>query len=390
MHFGHYQSTGEGVAIAMPGVILHPGPLDRGEKPPAGALRVGKHAVPLRSGAQLFKCRQSCSIQRNISGISILGPRQVQLPTPEIDLSPGETVLFAHPDSGVNRQQQVRMIAGIGRPEQGAFLFVGQKPHLVVVLRPALDSGRRVARDLLIVDAHAEDQREGRLPAVPARCFPVARLGLLGQPADDVLFGDLIGRPVSEERNDRIDPEVEFVGALGGIFGPRVFERVGTEGAEEDCLPERGQLPAFQLVALADRQQVDGGVAPADLLAVTFALKVKVLNSPDIRAPGLLVNAAQLFSLSCHLATPCFKSYLTGGHGESGASQRLSERGTQGQFEGGLILGNHAVRRVRTQSAADDRRARIFSDPRPESEPARRSAWSANAGLQSDSQRRAR
>ncbi len=109
------------------------------------------------------------------------------------------------------------MKAGISRLEQGALFFIGQKPNFVVVLRLPLDPGRRVPRDLLVVDANTEDEREGRLPAVPARRLPIARLCLFGQPTDNFLFGNLLGGPVTEDGE-------EFA---------RVFRRIDTDSGDE-------------------------------------------------------------------------------------------------------------------------------------------------------------
>jgi len=164
--------------------------------------------LPFGFGLQLFESSQGRPIERNIPRVPVLGPGQIQLPALEIDLFPLQAVLLAHPDSGVNRKQEVRMKPGIGLLEQRLLLLIREEAHLVVILGLPFDSCRGIPRDLLVVDPDAEDEREGRLPTVPARRFPVARLGLLGQPADNLLLGDLLGRPVSENRKQFVNFEL--------------------------------------------------------------------------------------------------------------------------------------------------------------------------------------
>jgi len=119
IHTGHYQSTGEGMSVAMPSIVLERRTLDRAQEPPARRLRMGEDELAIGGGTQLFESRQSCRIERNIPWVPVLGPGQIQLPALEIDLLPLQAVLLAHPDSGVNREQQRRMKTGIGRLEQG-------------------------------------------------------------------------------------------------------------------------------------------------------------------------------------------------------------------------------------------------------------------------------
>ena len=82
----------------------------------------------------------------------------------------------------------------IGLFKQGAFLFVGQKSHSVVVLCPALDICCGVLCNLLVVDPYAEDERECCLPTVPTGRFPVPHLCLFGQPADRFLYIHFLAR----------------------------------------------------------------------------------------------------------------------------------------------------------------------------------------------------
>ena len=110
----------------------------------------------------------------------------------------------------------------------------------MVVLRLPFDPGRRIPRDLLVIDSDAEDEREGRLPTVPARRFPTARLGLLGQPADYLLFGDLLSRPLSEDGK-------EFIYLLSMADSAVCIL--------DTALPLELQLPSFLFKAGAGRRE---------------------------------------------------------------------------------------------------------------------------------------
>ncbi len=56
IHAGHHQSTGEGMAVAMPRKVLEPSPLDRSEEPATGTVGVGKYEVSIRFFSQSFQC----------------------------------------------------------------------------------------------------------------------------------------------------------------------------------------------------------------------------------------------------------------------------------------------------------------------------------------------
>jgi hypothetical protein len=124
IHTGHYQSTGEGMSVAMPGIVLESCPLDRAQEPLARRLRIGEDEIAIEGGTQLFESSQSHPIERNIPRIAVLSSGQIQLPALEIDMLPHQAALLAHPDSGVNRKQRMRMEAGIGRLEQGMLLRI--------------------------------------------------------------------------------------------------------------------------------------------------------------------------------------------------------------------------------------------------------------------------
>ena len=85
---------------------------------------MGKDEVAIGGGTQLFESSQSRPIERNIPWVPVLSLGQIQLPTLEIDLLPLQAVLLAHPNSGVNRKQEMRMKPGIGRLEQGLLLGI--------------------------------------------------------------------------------------------------------------------------------------------------------------------------------------------------------------------------------------------------------------------------
>jgi len=55
IHAGHHQSTGEGMAVAMPRKVFEPGPLDRSKEPAPGTLGVGKYEVSIRFFSQSFQ-----------------------------------------------------------------------------------------------------------------------------------------------------------------------------------------------------------------------------------------------------------------------------------------------------------------------------------------------
>jgi len=124
IHAGHHQSTGERMPIAMPGIVLEGRPTNRAQEPPARRFRMGEDEIAIGGGTQLFESSQSRCIERNIPRVAVFGPGQIQMPALKIDLRPLQAVLLAHPDSGVNRKQEMRMKAGIGHLEEGLLLLV--------------------------------------------------------------------------------------------------------------------------------------------------------------------------------------------------------------------------------------------------------------------------
>lgn len=85
-------------------------------------------------------------------------------------------------------------------------------------LRLLADAGRRVPLDLLVIHSDREDQRKGRLPAVPGRGRPLALLSLLRQPLDDFVLADGIGRAQPKRGPKLLDAQTEFVGLFLAVL----------------------------------------------------------------------------------------------------------------------------------------------------------------------------
>ena len=79
IHAGHYQSTGEGMAIAMPRIVFESGPRYGGEKPSTRTLAVREYWLSIRLFSQAFECGNCRAFQGNVPWISIPGLGQVHL-----------------------------------------------------------------------------------------------------------------------------------------------------------------------------------------------------------------------------------------------------------------------------------------------------------------------
>src|ERR1700728_2651432 len=125
----------------------------------------------------------------------------MKLPALEVHLLPAEPILLAHAHPGMNREHkmgQELLEATFDGGAETLLLSIGQEPDPSAPLRFLADAGRRVPIDLLVIHSNPEDQRKGCLPAVPGRARPLALLGLLRQPIDNLVLADRIGRPRSK------------------------------------------------------------------------------------------------------------------------------------------------------------------------------------------------
>jgi len=102
IHTSHDQSTGEGMAIAMPGVGFQARLLNGRDEPAPRTVRIWKYGAPTRRLAQLFEGENSSTVQRNVTRVSVLGSGQIHLAAPKVNLRPLQRVLFAHADTGMD------------------------------------------------------------------------------------------------------------------------------------------------------------------------------------------------------------------------------------------------------------------------------------------------
>lgn len=184
VYSGHYESTGKSMAVAMPGIPLDLRLFERRRKPAARALQCfpapgGRkdrgHSRRRDLTPHLFQSCQRDRVQGNGARVFVLGFRQMNLAALEAHLIPAHAVLLAHSHPGVNGKQQMRQKfrkAALDHGPQSGLFRIRQKSYPPRALRLAPDARRRVAVDLLIVDAHSKDQRTkpglGRAAILPA------------------------------------------------------------------------------------------------------------------------------------------------------------------------------------------------------------------------------
>jgi hypothetical protein len=217
----------------------------------------------------------------------------------KVNVGPLETVLLANTDTGMDRQKQVGMKTGISRPEQSAFLLVGEKPYFVVVFRFPFNPGRWVFV-IFSLSMPTRKMREKaacqrlRLDGFQRRCSDSSK------PADNFLLRDFLGNPVTKYRQQSIDLQLKLVRAFVRVLSSRVFQSVSTESAEKNCLSRCRKFSAFEFFTSPDGQQVDCRFSATDLLSTSLALQIEILDLPNIRTPWVLIYTAQLFPLPRH------------------------------------------------------------------------------------------
>ena|ERR1700733_5418803 len=108
--------------------------------------------------------------------VAILGLRQLDLPTFEVDLAPLQSVLLAHPHPGTDGQKEVRQELLEPAPDgssKGDLFLVGQEAYASSTLRLPANARRLIPLDLLVVDTSPEDieQTVLRLKMSPKRAY---------------------------------------------------------------------------------------------------------------------------------------------------------------------------------------------------------------------------
>src|SRR5487761_1481438 len=123
--------------------------------------------------------------------------------------------------------QEFRKSALDGGAQAGLFRF-REKSNSPIGLALASDARSRVALDFFVVDAHAKDQRECRLPSVSTAGCPISFRCLFRQPCDNFILLDGFRRTRTKDRQQLGNTKTEFVGLLFAVLRLAVLQSVLT------------------------------------------------------------------------------------------------------------------------------------------------------------------
>ncbi len=162
-------------------------------------------------------------------------------------------------------------------------LGIGQESDPPAALRLLADAGRRVPLDLLVIHSDPEDQRKGRLPAVPGRGRPRALPGLLRQPLHDLVLADGIGRARSKHGSKLLDAQTEFVGLFLAVLRFTVLDSVIAKVVESKrpTAKQFGLLLAENRILAPLGKQCLGGAVCAGLFKVPLAIRAGPSNPSE-------------------------------------------------------------------------------------------------------------